>query len=164
MRYAAMPSPEINFQSWRYTEELCESLRQKKPTCHYFTFLLLREVAVKMHTKCLCSEGDLLEDFAMKNKRDSFGSEDSGKERHQAGSGFKDQTLKRDSMSTFKRRNAVKNMKQADKLTLMREKIEAFPGSSPVITENERSHIAKVVVMGDDRVLGRLAKAYHSIR
>lgn len=66
--------------------------------------------------------------------------------------------------SAFSRRKAFKNIKFADKLTLLREKMEAFNGICDSLKNNSRRHTARVVVMGDDRVLGRLAKAYHSIR
>ncbi|XP_041813189.1 phosphoinositide 3-kinase regulatory subunit 6 isoform X2 [Chelmon rostratus] len=109
---------------------------------------------------------NLLADFALKDRRDSDCSEDSGTERHrkESDSDDREQPQDRDPTSAFSRRNAFKNMKAADKLTLVREKIEAFPGSSPVHKEDSRRHAARVVVMGDDRVLGRLARAYHSIR
>ena len=55
-------------------------------------------------------------------------------------------------------------MKPADVLSLLREKIESFRGSAPVLKDDRRRHTARVVVMGDDRVLGRLARAYRSIR
>ncbi|KAI4785856.1 hypothetical protein KUCAC02_037506 [Chaenocephalus aceratus] len=42
--------------------------------------------------------------------------------------------------------------------------MEACPGSSPLLDENRGRHTARVVVLGDDRVLGRLSRAYHSIR
>ncbi|KAF3846885.1 hypothetical protein F7725_003963 [Dissostichus mawsoni] len=42
--------------------------------------------------------------------------------------------------------------------------MEACPGSSPLLDENRGRHTARVVVLGDNRVLGRLSKAYHSIR
>ncbi|TKS91512.1 Phosphoinositide 3-kinase regulatory subunit 5 [Collichthys lucidus] len=70
----------------------------------------------------------------------------------------------RNPTSAFSRRKAFKNMKPADKITLIREKIEAFPGSSPAFKEDRRRHTARVVVMGDDRVLGTLTRAYCLIR
>ncbi|XP_073350178.1 phosphoinositide 3-kinase regulatory subunit 6 [Pagrus major] len=91
-----------------------------------------------------------------KDRRDPVRSEDSGIERAPGESDFdyREQPLVRN------RRIAFKNMKPADKLTLMSEKIEA----SPALTEDRRRLTTRVVVMGDDRVLGRLARAYHSIR
>ncbi|XP_027141226.1 phosphoinositide 3-kinase regulatory subunit 6 isoform X3 [Larimichthys crocea] len=89
-------------------------------------------------------------DEEVKDKKGSVQSEDDQKERNPT--------------SVFNRRKAFKNMKPADKITLMREKIEAFPGSSPAFKEDRRRHTARVVVMGDDRVLGTLTRAYCLIR
>lgn len=123
--------------------------------------LLLREVGVKKYTKCICPEGKLLENFGLKNKRNSLHSET---ERHRKDGGSGKRELCPNRESTFRRRNAFKNMRQTDRLMLMREKMEAFPGSPPVHNEERRGLVARVVVMGDDRVLGRLARAFHSIR
>lgn len=112
--------------------------------------------------KYIFPEGNLLVKFALdccrnsstdeevKDKKSSVQSEDDQKERNPT--------------SVFNRRKAFKNMKPADKITLMREKIEAFPGSSPAFKEDRRRHTARVVVMGDDRVLGTLTRAYCLIR
>lgn len=138
--------------------------KQKPPLL--YVFVQKRRSCSKMSTKSMFPEGNLLADFALKDRRDSDCSEDSGTERHrkESDSDDREQPQDRDPTSAFSRRNAFKNMKAADKLTLVREKIEAFPGSSPVHKEDSRRHAARVVVMGDDRVLGRLARAYHSIR
>ncbi|XP_068606259.1 phosphoinositide 3-kinase regulatory subunit 6 [Brachionichthys hirsutus] len=65
--------------------------------------------------------------------------------------------------STFSRRKAFRNMKPADKLSLVREKIGKFPGNFAVLKEDRERHTARVVVMGDDRVLGRLSKFYYNL-
>lgn len=135
-------------------------------------FLFTRDVAaVNTYTECVFPEGDLLSNFASssdegKDKRDSVRSNDSGIERDLKESDFdvREQPPVGKSMSAFNRRYAFKNMKPADKLSLVREKVEAFPGSSPVLEKERRHHTARVVVMGDDRVLGRLTRAYYSIR
>lgn len=102
------------------------------------------------------------------DKGDSVQSKDSSVERNQKESDFDDkkQPLKSVSnpLSALNRRKAFRNLKPADKLSLAMEKTEAFPGSSPVLKEYRKCHTARVVVMGDDRVLGRLTKAYHAIR
>lgn len=102
------------------------------------------------------------------DKGDSVQSKDSTEERNQKESDFDDKKQPSESvgnpLSAFNRRKAFRNLKAADKLSLVREKTEAFPGSSPVLKEDRRRHTARVVVMGDDRVLGRLTKAYHAIR
>lgn len=62
------------------------------------------------------------------------------------------------------RRNALKKSKSAEKLSLMEEKMkEAVTGNSLLLKE-ERSHTARVVVLGDDSTLGKLTKAYYIIR
>uniref|UniRef100_A0A3B4GY40 Phosphoinositide-3-kinase, regulatory subunit 6b n=1 Tax=Pundamilia nyererei TaxID=303518 RepID=A0A3B4GY40_9CICH len=62
------------------------------------------------------------------------------------------------------RRNALKNSKSAEKLSLMEEKMkEDVTGNSPLLKE-ERSHTARIVVLGDDSTLGKLTKAYYIIR
>ncbi|KAE8282873.1 Phosphoinositide 3-kinase regulatory subunit 5 [Larimichthys crocea] len=71
-------------------------------------------------------------DEEVKDKKGLVQSEDDQKERNPT--------------SVFNRRKAFKNMKPADKITLMREKIEAFPGSSPAFKEDRRRHTARVVL------------------
>ncbi|XP_053194814.1 phosphoinositide 3-kinase regulatory subunit 6 [Scomber japonicus] len=139
----AMPFPEINFLLWNNEEDLWNLLTN-------FTLGACITLSV---------------DEEEKDKRDSVQSEDSGIERDLKESDFDDteQPTDRNSFPVFTRRNAIKSTKPPDQLSLMREKIEAFPGSSPMLKE-ERRHTARVVVMGDDRVLGRLTWAYHSIR
>ncbi|XP_063327040.1 phosphoinositide 3-kinase regulatory subunit 6 [Pelmatolapia mariae] len=62
------------------------------------------------------------------------------------------------------RRNALKSSSSAEKLSLMKEKMkEDVTGNSPLLKE-ERSHTARVVVLGDDSTLGKLTKAYYIIR
>lgn len=108
-----------------------------------------------------------------RDKRDSVQSVDSGIERD-----LKDLDLDHDKeqpparsplaaftrpLAAFTRRLGVRNMKPGDKVSLITESMEALPSSTPVLTEG-RSHTARIVVIGDDRVLGRLAQAYRSIR
>ncbi|XP_070778687.1 phosphoinositide 3-kinase regulatory subunit 6 isoform X2 [Enoplosus armatus] len=140
----AMPFPEINFLVWRDEEDLWN---------------LLANFA--LHS---CANSSV--DEEVKDKRDSFRSEDSGIERDLKESDFDDteQHPVRKPAPSFKRRNAYKKTQSLDRLSLVREKIEAFPGSSPVLKEDRRRLTARVVVMGDDRVLGRLTRAYQSIR
>ncbi|XP_067472319.1 phosphoinositide 3-kinase regulatory subunit 6 isoform X1 [Thunnus thynnus] len=139
----AMPFPEINFLLWDNEEDLWN---------------LLANFALGSSLNSSVDEEE-------KDKRDLVHSEDSGIERDLKENDFDgtEQPTDRNPFPAFTRRNAFKSMKPADKLSLMRERIEAFLGNSPVFKE-ERSHTARVVVMGDDRVLGRLTRAYQSIR
>ncbi|XP_062264071.1 phosphoinositide 3-kinase regulatory subunit 6 [Platichthys flesus] len=50
------------------------------------------------------------------------------------------------------------------KLILMRERMDTFAGSRGVQRDDCRCLTARVVVMGDDRVLGRLSRVFLSIR
>lgn len=95
------------------------------------------------------------EDEDESNKRDS-GIE---KDIHDPG----DTTLPLKTGFQFKRRKAYKSAKSAESLKLVEDKIEGFSGSSAGHKAG-RSHTARVVVLGDDRVLGRLTRAYSSMR
>lgn len=120
---------------WRHEEDLCESVRQIQ-TATTFEFVLMRDV--QMYTIHF-PEGSLLANLALcgsrnssvdeesKDRRDSVRSEDGGVQRdlRERDFDYREQPLVR------KRRYAFKNMNPADKLTLMSEKIEASPGSSP---------------------------------
>ncbi|XP_029294038.1 phosphoinositide 3-kinase regulatory subunit 6 isoform X2 [Cottoperca gobio] len=132
----AMPFPEINFLLWREEEDLWN---------------LLANFAMSS-----CSNTTSV-DEEERNKKNSAQSE---------GSDF-DVTVQspvKSNVPAFIQRNAYKNKILADTLSLMREKMDTFPGSSPVHEEDRGRYTARVVVMGDDRVLGRLSRAYHSIR
>lgn len=140
----------------------------EKPT---FRFSLIMLYVTKM-SKCLYLEGDLLLDFSLHcdpnscmdkggKERYSFESKESRKETYQCGDDGENSPARKPS-SAFSRQKAFKNLKSADKVSLLREKMEASDGSCALL--KSRRHTARVVVMGDDRVLGRLARAYHAIR
>ena len=65
--------------------------------------------------------------------------------------------------SQFIRWNCVRRMKLSDRMALVRESVRATSRSDPFPHE-ERNHTGRVLIMGDDRALGRLAKTYLSIR
>lgn len=140
--------------------------------CQCFIFLFTRDVAaVNTYAECVFPQGNLLSNTASgsdegKDKRDSVQSNDSGivGDLQECNFDVREQPPVRNSMSAFNRRNAFKKVKSLDRLSLAREKVEVFPGSSPVLGKERRFHTARVVVMGDDRVLGRLTRAYHAIR
>ena len=120
-----------------------------------FLFVFLPEGNL-LANLALCGSRNSSVDEETKDRGHSVRSEDGGTQPdlRERDFDYRAQPLVRNRMCAFK------NMKPADKLTLMSEKIEASPGSSP----DRRRHATRVVVMGDDRVLGRLARAYHSIR
>ncbi|XP_070703515.1 phosphoinositide 3-kinase regulatory subunit 6 [Pempheris klunzingeri] len=140
----ALPCPDINFLLWREEEDLWK---------------LLSNFALRCCPNSIVDEEE-------KYKADSVWSKGSEVETDlkESNCDEAEQPPVGNPVTAFSRRNAFKKMKPADKLRLMREKIEAFPGSSPVLKEESRLHTARVVVMGDDRVLGRLSRAYRSIR
>ncbi|XP_075942791.1 phosphoinositide 3-kinase regulatory subunit 6 [Anarhichas minor] len=136
----AMPYPKINFHLWKDEEDLWN---------------LLANFAM------CCGSNSTTVDKEEKDKRDSVRSEDSGIKSNL------DDTARPASINpapSFTRRNTVKPMNTARKLSPMSEKMDVFPGGSPLFNEDRRRHTARVVVLGDDRVLGRLATAFHSIR
>ncbi|KAI9533352.1 hypothetical protein NQZ68_024406 [Dissostichus eleginoides] len=140
VRSTAMPFPEINFLLWREEEDLRN---------------LLANLACSNSASVAEEERD---------KRDSVQSRDSGIVRDLNDCDDAAKSPVRNHSPEISRRNAYKNSSSADKLSLVREKMEACPGSSPLLDENRGRHTARVVVLGDNRVLGRLSKAYHSIR
>ncbi|KAG7475392.1 phosphoinositide 3-kinase regulatory subunit 6-like [Solea senegalensis] len=99
-----------------------------------------------------------------KDEDDMGNSEDGEVRRHRGDSSTDDTKRPRNSSLAISRRNAYRKGNSAGRLNLMTENIDACPGSSPVFMEDCRRRTARVVVMGDNRVLGRLTKAYHSIR
>jgi len=106
--------------------------------------------------KCCGSDSTTIE----KDQSDSVQSEDSGgRERRDLNEGDFDDTST-DPTPTFTRRNGFKTTKRANAPPRPTSgKTDAFPGGSP-----GRRHTARVVVLGDDRVLGTLSRAYRSIR
>ncbi|KAJ0001481.1 hypothetical protein NQD34_006501 [Periophthalmus magnuspinnatus] len=132
-----MPYPEINFILWNDEEDLWNALT---------TFTLSSSF-----------------DFDDKSQHVSVQSKDSVTEKnlkeHNSESGRPPQR----STSSLSRRNAYKATKSGNQLSLMNDKME----SSSTVSSSCRMqcrHTARVVVMGDDRILGKLASAYLSIR
>ncbi len=66
------------------------------------------------------------------------------------------------SSQSFYRRPCVRCPKAGNRMTLMMEAIKGNGGYS--LTKEERNLTARILVMGDDRTLGRLAKTLHTIR
>ncbi|XP_058509732.1 phosphoinositide 3-kinase regulatory subunit 6 isoform X2 [Solea solea] len=153
--------PEIKFIMWTNEVDLCkyERRRQHLNTC-------------QCCIKCIFPEDNLLANFTLrscsnsmdKDEDDMGNSEDGEVRRHREDSCAEDTKRPRNSSLAISRRNAYRKGNSAGRLNLMTENIDGFPGSSPVFMEDCRRRTARVVVMGDNRVLGRLTKAYHSIR
>lgn len=66
------------------------------------------------------------------------------------------------SSQSFYRRPCVRWPKAGNRMTLMMEAIKGNGGY--ILCKEERNLTARIVVMGDDRTLGRLAKTLHTIR
>ncbi|XP_038550309.1 phosphoinositide 3-kinase regulatory subunit 6 [Micropterus salmoides] len=142
VRGTALPFPKINFLLWKDKEDLSN---------------LLINFARRCYPDSSVDEED---------KRDSVRSEDSGIERDQKECGFddKDRQLVRNSALAVSRRNALKSTKSGHRRRLVSKRTEEFSRKSPAVEEDKRRHTARIAVMGDDRVLGILTNAYHSIR
>lgn len=135
-----LPSPEITFQLWKEEEELWDALKR---------FALNEDDEVK-------------KDFRL--SVDSVLSTDSGIEKDLTDTEDKEKKHSPGTASThLTRKPGFKNMPVQHRHALMRQKTEEAP-SSTALPKEECSLTARVVVMGDDRVLGRLAEAYQSIR
>ncbi|TRY91433.1 hypothetical protein DNTS_018800 [Danionella cerebrum] len=98
-------------------------------------------------------------------KRDSVMSTDSGIEGDLPISGFSFMMLDTEEQShqqSFYRRPCVRWPKSGNRNTLM---MEAIKGNGGLVLMKEAKNLtARIVVMGDDRTLGKLAKTLHSIR
>lgn len=110
-------------------------------------------------TNVLCLEGELLLNFSLHCEPNSCSRDRDGLEPEEG-----EEWPGRKPSSAFSRRKAFKNLKSADKVALLREQMEAFNGGCTLLKSGGGRHTARVVVMGDDRVLGRLAKSYRAIR
>lgn len=129
---AALPCPARLL--WRHEEDLCESVRQIQTAttlhlCSWEMFKCTLYIFLKgvcwQTSPCVAAGTQVYEES--KDRRDSVRSEDGGVQRdlRERDFDYREQPLVRN------RRYAFKNMNPADKLTLMSEKIEASPGSSP---------------------------------
>nr|XP_046160543.1 phosphoinositide 3-kinase regulatory subunit 6-like isoform X2 [Oncorhynchus gorbuscha] len=139
-----LPSPEIQFHLWTNEEELWNELVN-------FTLNVSTSERNSMYQE---------EEEEDVSKRVSHLSVDSGIEKDLSDMGEREQRnpFTRSRSPCFRGR-----MKPEDKMALVQENIKGPTCSTPLPKE-EGNHTARIVMMGDDRVLGRLAKVYHSIR
>ncbi|XP_029583977.1 phosphoinositide 3-kinase regulatory subunit 6-like isoform X3 [Salmo trutta] len=139
-----LPSPEIHFHLWTNEEELWNELVN-------FTLNVSTSERNSMYQE---------EEEEDVSKRVSLLSVDSGIEKDLSDMEEREQRnpFTRSRSPCFRGR-----MKPEDKMALVQENIKG-PTSSTPLPKKEGNHTARIVMMGDDRVLGRLAKAYHSIR
>ncbi|KAL2101058.1 hypothetical protein ACEWY4_002819 [Coilia grayii] len=150
-----LPCPEITFNIWKQEEQIWNEL---------VNFALMISPSERSF-----DEDDLEE------RRGSIMSNDSGIEGDlpmaelsalslEPGPGPPEtQNEQRRKSPQFIRWNCVRKMKVADRMALVRESVRVSSRSDPFPRE-ERNLVGRVLVMGDDQALGRLAKAYLSIR
>ncbi|XP_055050646.2 phosphoinositide 3-kinase regulatory subunit 6 isoform X1 [Misgurnus anguillicaudatus] len=147
-----LPSPEVSFHIWTKEDDIWNEL---------VNFALM----VPMDRNSACLD----EDDVRRNSVVSTVSTDSGIEGDMPSSEFsslmldsqggaEDQT----SSQSFCRRPCVRWPKSGTRLTLMMEAIKGSGGYG--LIKEERNLTARIVIMGDDRTLGRLAKTLHTIR
>uniref|UniRef100_A0A8C1NQ26 Phosphoinositide-3-kinase, regulatory subunit 6b n=1 Tax=Cyprinus carpio TaxID=7962 RepID=A0A8C1NQ26_CYPCA len=147
-----LPSPEVSFHVWNKEDDIWNEL---------VNFALM--VPADRNSACL-DEDDLKRNSVM-----STVSTDSGIEGDMAISELSSMMLEsqgspeeQSSSQSFYRRPCVRCPKAGNRLTLMMEAIRGNGGYS--LAKEERNLTARILVMGDDRTLGRLAKTLHTIR
>ncbi|KAG7491623.1 hypothetical protein MATL_G00005610 [Megalops atlanticus] len=167
-----LPNPEISFHLWREEEELWRELAK-----------FVRSSSTE---RCSLDQDDFeMPDFpadlSPEMPRHSIMSTDSGIERdlpaselpgmgaESPGGGAEQEQLRLTRRGCIKMKPSV-----SDSMALMQDSLEE-PGaggtlqrkagnSSTPFPKQQRHFTARIVLMGDDRVLGRLAKAYYSLR
>ncbi|XP_068192772.1 phosphoinositide 3-kinase regulatory subunit 6 isoform X2 [Antennarius striatus] len=134
----ALPFPDVNFMLWKSEKDIWDLLAQF-PRSQFSS-----SSDEPKDNPVLSAESSLERDVQEIDLRDS-------------------EPVNANHEPVLNRRRAFRNMNPQDKLSLVREKIGSFPGNFAVLKEDRERHTARIVVMGDDRVLGRLSKFYHDI-
>ncbi|KAA0706048.1 Phosphoinositide 3-kinase regulatory subunit 6 [Triplophysa tibetana] len=145
-----LPNPEVSFHVWHKEDDIWNELVN-------FALMVFSER----------NSAYLDEDDVRRNSVVSTVSTDSGIEGDMPISEISSLMLEsqggaEEQSSSFCRRPCVRWPKAGNRLTLMMEAIKGNGGYG--ITKEERNLTARIVVMGDDRTLGRLAKTLHTIR
>ncbi|KAK2915995.1 hypothetical protein QQF64_024404 [Cirrhinus molitorella] len=147
-----LPSPEVSFHVWTKEDEIWNEL---------VNFALM--VPADRNSACL-DEDELKRTSVM-----STMSTDSGIEGDMPISELSSIMLEspgspeeQSSSQSFYRRPCVRCPKAGNRMTLMMEAIKGNGGNS--LTKEDRNLTARILVMGDDRTLGRLAKTLYTIR
>ncbi|XP_077068019.1 phosphoinositide 3-kinase regulatory subunit 6 isoform X1 [Siphateles boraxobius] len=147
-----LPCPEVSFHVWTKEEEIWNEL---------VNFALMVPAD---GNSAYMDEDDLKRNSVM-----STVSTDSGIEGDMPISEFSSIMIEsqggpeeQSSSQSFYRRPCVRWPKAGNRMTLMMEAIKGNGGY--VLNKEERNLTARIVVMGDDRTLGRLAKTLHTIR
>ncbi|KAJ8363460.1 hypothetical protein SKAU_G00122910 [Synaphobranchus kaupii] len=167
-----LPNPEISFHLWREEEDLWREL--------------VKFVRPNSSERCsLCQDdfemADFPADLSPEMPRLSIMSTDSGIERDLPASEFAGAGLEppaggvEQDQVRLTRRGCIKTKPSvSDSMALIQDSPEELGtggtlqrkagSSSTPFPKQQRHFTARIVVMGDDRVLGRLAKAYYSLR
>lgn len=145
-----LPNPEVSFHVWNKDDDIWNEL-----------------VNFALMVSSNRNSAYLDEDDARRNSVVSTVSTDSGIEGDMPISEISSLMLEsqggaEEQSSSFSRRPCVRWPKAGTRLTLMMEAIKGNGGYG--LTKEERNLTARIVVMGDDRTLGRLAKTLHTIR
>ncbi|XP_016401253.1 phosphoinositide 3-kinase regulatory subunit 6-like isoform X2 [Sinocyclocheilus rhinocerous] len=174
--YVPLPNPEMSFHLWWEEEELWRELAKFIRSGSFSESLMSSEDFYM---------SDLPTDLNSDMPRYSVMSTDSGIERDMQGPEASDmefpggRTLKPEITSgRLSRRGGIKvKPSVTDSMALMQDALEETGtagssgtlqrragNSSTTLPKEERDYTAKIVVMGDDRAVGRLARAYYWLR
>ncbi|XP_051567411.1 phosphoinositide 3-kinase regulatory subunit 6-like isoform X1 [Myxocyprinus asiaticus] len=170
-----LPNPEMSFHLWWEEEEIWREMAK-----------FIRSGSISDNLSLSPDEfliADLPTDLNSYMPRHSVMSTDSGIERDMQGAESSDtdssggRSLKSELTSgRLSRRGGIKVKPSViDSMALMQDALEETAGttgtlqrragnSCTTLPKQERDYTAKIVVMGDDRVLGRLARAYYWLR
>ncbi|XP_056306952.1 phosphoinositide 3-kinase regulatory subunit 6 [Danio aesculapii] len=147
-----LPGPEVSFHVWTKEDEIWNEL-----------------VNYALMVPADRSSAYLDEDDLKRNSVMSTVSTDSGIEGDMPISELSSLMMDLQSSSddqsrsqSFYRRPCVRWPKSGNRMTLMMEAIKGNGGCT--LTKEERNLTARIVIMGDDRTLGRLAKTLYTIR
>ncbi|KAF7698132.1 phosphoinositide 3-kinase regulatory subunit 6 isoform X1 [Silurus meridionalis] len=156
---APMPSPEVSFHVWTKEDEIWNEMINftLMPSSEHRNSLLeeadtRRASVISTISRDSGIEGDLpLNEFSLMMVEPSGGID----------------VQEQQKSLSFSRRPCVRWPKAGNRTTLMMEAIKesgGTGGNGSSILKDEKNFTARVVVMGDDSTLGKLAKAYHNIR
>ncbi|XP_062841130.1 phosphoinositide 3-kinase regulatory subunit 6 [Trichomycterus rosablanca] len=158
---APLPSPEIRFNVWTKEDDIWNAMinftLMVSSTEQNSTFLNEDEVAKRASVISTISrdsgfEGDLpLNEFSYLLLEPPAGPEAQDQQK----------------TGQFSRRPCVRWPKAGNRLTLMMEAMKESGGTGGCggsLPKEGKNFTARIVVMGDDRTLGRLCKAFYSIR
>ncbi|NXW76344.1 PI3R6 kinase, partial [Hirundo rustica] len=160
-----LPNPDISFHLWTEDEQLWKEL-----------VLFLRPLSQSCEPECLGQDPDAAEVPDILSECDCCGqsrfsvlSTDSGIERDLPA---QEEPCAEPERSRLHRKGGIKKKPSPlDSVALLQAGSAAPAGKSPGklpggpgMPPEQRLHTARLVLLGDDRILGRLAQAFHSLR